>query len=445
MNKNKIIFAILGIILLGLLILLVTNLTKSQQNTNTSSAGWAFRIWILEDEVGKFQEYMTLFKDQSQSYKNKEIMVESFSDVESYKATLTAAFLSGNGPDIFLLNNSENSPLENQIMGIDPAIVSPNDFRLRFKPVFGSDLIITDENDSTIEFLKWIPAGYETLWVFYNRKYFLRPSELNTWTDFAKEIKSIWEKYNNIIPLAIWNGATVTRVGDIMQNLFVAEGWNSLTTTTDSQTRQVLEMYKQFGDRNGDNKYNILYEPSLPNMDINFFTEGRVAAMIWYPRDLIKIDAIGYQKNFLFATPFPRLTGAEKSLALHYNYFVINKDSLQSPLALDIVKFISTTQWQQAYIDIYPYYLSPEVSVFSEMWEKKILPQYNIVYKNFGEEDALLVSYNVGNNSLFHKEVWHILDLTSGYEEKFSVFKDFTTCVITKQTSLLNLSSPCKK
>jgi len=39
-------------------------------------------------------------------------------------------------------------------------------------------------------------------------------------------------------------------------------------------------MYKQFGDRNGDNKYNILYEPSLPNMDINFFTEGRVAAMI---------------------------------------------------------------------------------------------------------------------------------------------------------------------
>ena len=108
----------------------------------------------MEDEVGKFQEYMTLFKDQSQSYKNKEIMVESFSDVESYKATLTAAFLSGNGPDIFLLNNSENSPLENQIMGIDPAIVSPNDFRLRFKPVFGSDLIITDENDSTIEFLK---------------------------------------------------------------------------------------------------------------------------------------------------------------------------------------------------------------------------------------------------------------------------------------------------
>ena len=154
MNKNKIIFAILGIILLGLLILLVTNLTKSQQNTNTSSTGRAFRIWILEDEVGKFQEYMTLFKEQSQSYKNKEIMVESFSDVESYKETLTAAFLSGNGPDIFLLNNSENSPLENQIMGIDPAIVSPNDFRLRFKPVFGSDLIITDENDSTIEFLK---------------------------------------------------------------------------------------------------------------------------------------------------------------------------------------------------------------------------------------------------------------------------------------------------
>jgi len=55
---------------------------------------------------------------------------------------------------MFVLNNSETSPLENQILGIDPAKVSPNDFRLRFKPIFGNDLIISDSSDETVEFLK---------------------------------------------------------------------------------------------------------------------------------------------------------------------------------------------------------------------------------------------------------------------------------------------------
>gem|GEM_PF-5886428 len=38
--------------------------------------------------------------------------------------------------------------------------------------VFGDDLIQVLEEDSTVEFLKGIPLGYETLGIFFNRRYF---------------------------------------------------------------------------------------------------------------------------------------------------------------------------------------------------------------------------------------------------------------------------------
>lgn len=42
-------------------------------------------------------------------------------------------------------------------------------------------------------------------------------------------------------------------------------------------------------------------------MDIDYFAEGSVAAMLGYPRDLNTIASIGYQNSLLFASPFPYL------------------------------------------------------------------------------------------------------------------------------------------
>ena len=108
-------------------------------------------------------------------------------------------------------------------MGINPAVVSPNEFRQNFKPVFSEDLILTDESDSTVEFLKGIPLGYEVLGVYYNRKYFLRPSEMTTWSNVTKEVKNISNKHTKIIPIALGNGAGITRFSDIIVSLLALE------------------------------------------------------------------------------------------------------------------------------------------------------------------------------------------------------------------------------
>ena len=443
MNTNKLIFSLLGILIFIGVIFLALNL-RAWGNKTINTGNTDLKIWILSDEKEKFIEYLNTFKSSNPSYANRNFIVESFEDETVYYNTLVASIFSWEGPDVFVINNSETSVLENQILWIPPTIISPNDFRLRFKPVFWVDLIIKDETDETVEFLKGVPAWYEALWIFYNRKYFLRPSEMKTWTNFSKEIKNIWEKYSKIIPIGLWNGSGVSRVADIMQAFFVLEWVETLGETNVTETRQVMAMYSAFGQNDGDNWYSGISGSFTDETDIDFFTQGDIAAMVWYPRDLVAINDIGYQKSFLFATPFPWYAGEEKKAAINYNSFVINKNTELPNTALALLQYMSSVWWQQAFVDTFPYYLSPTVSVELAMLEKKILPEYNIVYKNFMDESTQLVSYNSWNKISFDREIKNIADMKFGHDEAFSDLRSFLICSTTKQQTLLNLSSPCR-
>ena len=41
----------------------------------------------------------------------------------------------------------------------------------------------------------------------------------------------------------------------------------------DAKARQVLAMYNEFGQKNGDNRYSILSAPFVEHTDIEFFTQ----------------------------------------------------------------------------------------------------------------------------------------------------------------------------
>lgn len=444
MNKNKIIFSILWVITLILVSIVASNLAKGNDNDAGERKSGSFSIWILEDSVGSFSQYLDVFKELYPAYRNINISVESFEDSSTYNNALTSSVVSGKAPDIFMLSNSETSPFEDQTLAINPAVISPNEFRTNFATVFGEDLILTDSEDQTIEYLKWVPAWFEILGIFYNRKYFLRPSEMTTWGDIAKEVKTISEKYSNIIPVALGNGSWVSRAGDIIKTLFWLEWARSLTDISENQQKQVLAMYQEFGQRDGDNRYNILSAPFVRDTDIEFFTQWDTAAMIWYPRDIFTIDKIWYQKSFLFASPFPHYAWEQNDTPIKYNYFTINKDSRQVDLALAFLSFVASQQGQQAYVDTFPYYLSPELSVAANMSEKKILSNYNIVYKNFLADGVNLVSFNTWNGPIFEREVKNLLDIESWSNERFKKLKSFLICSSTKYSTLLNLSSSCK-
>lgn len=166
---------------------------------------------------------------------------------------------------------------------------------------------------------------------------------------------------------------------------------------------------------------------------------------MWSPRDLFEIDQIGYQKNFLFATHFPQHSANEANpkIAIEYNFFALNKDSDNISMAQDFLLYWVSSQWQQSYIDTFPYYLSPSITINAGMSEKKILSDYNIVYKNFMPEWAQLSAFNYGDITVFDSQIRNILQIEFRPEESLNSLSSYITCMTTKHSTWLNLSSPC--
>jgi hypothetical protein len=80
--------------------------------------------------------FLGSFKEQYPQYENTNIIVESFSDATTYEKAFFSAAFQGVAPDIFVLENTDRSPLTTQFQPLDPSIIAPNTFRLAFKTLF---------------------------------------------------------------------------------------------------------------------------------------------------------------------------------------------------------------------------------------------------------------------------------------------------------------------
>lgn len=439
MSPNKIVFAILGAIILGLIVMLALQLNRGPavRSGGVSSSG-DMSIWIIWESLWDFESYVTAFKKAYPQYENRRIQIESFENRSNYYDVLTASIVTGNAPDIFMLHNTETSPLKNQVLGIDPAKLSPSDFRLRFKPVFARDLIIESEDDSSVEFLSWVPVWYQSLGLIYNRRYFLKPSELETWGKLSFELTDV-QKRSNIVPLALWDGTSITQAPLILSNLLVQEGVENIATTSSSDARQAFAKYTNIPAW-----YDDLALNSPSKTDIEFFTEGSVASMFGTPKDLARIADIGYQSSLLFVSPFPDSESGKSKQAISYEYFVISKDTNHLALAEDFLSYTASSEGQKTYLELFPANLPATTEGELELAEKKIIPKFNVVYKNFLKPEAELVSYRVEDKWAFDLWVRQIWDTRWNYESAFWALKARIVCQTNKYKTFENLSSPCQ-
>jgi len=127
----------------------------------------------------------------------------------------------------------------------------------------------------------------------------------------------------------------------------------------------------------------------------------------------MKIDEIGYQSSFLYASPLPSYAGTPKTQAINYRYMVVNKDSQNSQFAQDFLVYLSSEEGQSKISEVYPYYLPAHIAVETDLLERKIYPDFNIVYKNFVSDDTQFMSFNVGDNILYREKLYDILEMDS--------------------------------
>lgn len=442
MNKNKIIFWIIGVILFIVFVYTIINLNKNSNTSNNKA--WKFNIWILWNKIDSTEKIINNFKKLNPEYSNINIKIEEFENFDDYSYALMSSIFSGKAPDIFMLNNNEkDSIFSNQIVWINPESINPNDFRKKYKGIFADDLI---SSSWSTEKLIWLPVWYETLWIFYNRRY-VKDSELSSIAWLNNIVADLKDKYPDIIPIGIWNWSTVFWVADIITQFFMLDEWIlSLNDLTSKKSIQWLSSYFVYWDEGWYNGYDSRFDElsNLWQTSVDLFSKWETFMVVWYPSLINQIAEKWFSKNFLLASPFPHYSTNEWKSLVNYNYFVINKDSQEQNLANDFLAYLSTDVWALDYLSYFPYYLPALLSLESDKLEQKINPNYNMVLSDFYNPDYELSSFNKWIKTLYDKGIISILDNASNYDKSFLKLRESILCKAQKIITLENLSVVCE-
>lgn len=444
MNNKKIIFLwILWAILFIIIAILIVVTMSNDNNKNTKVAANDFKIWILDDSVEDFNLFIEDFKRDT-GLKNVSITVESFSDYNEYNKALASAIIKWEAPDLYMLNNNEKSIFLENAIWIDPNIISPDDVRTYFKPFFGDDLIISSgEGDEKNEFLVWIPFGFETLWLYYNFKRVNDVKKLWSFPKLQEVISDFNENKSWFTALWVWLWTTVKNSEDIITQFIMSSWMKDINWLWASNIRSSFSEYFNYAlwENNYIRDHDILYKNSRTNLD--YFVDWKIAMIFGYPRMINDIADIWFSKNFLRVTNFPDFIN-ESEILVNYNYFVLNKNSLNKALAYEFLNYLFSEEGEKAYISHFKYYLPARISAYSELKDNKIHDDFHVKLKDFYNTEAIYSSFNKWLKDVYDREIVPIIDSDVGYLERVSSFASSLKCKSFKVINLENLSSNCE-
>jgi ABC-type glycerol-3-phosphate transport system substrate-binding protein len=452
MNKNKIIFGILWGIIVLLLLVGVMYMNASTKTTNTGTkVNGPISIWIIGDSKDVFQQIVSDFKAQNKEFWSANVNIESFSNLEEYNLALSSSFIKGKSPDIFVLNSNESSQFEDQITGLSPTIFNPQDFRKNFKEFFGEALIKStpnptgDKSAAPVEFVVWVPVWYETLGIFFNRRFF-QAKDMTSWSNISEAARLISEKNSTMIPIALWNGSVTPYASDIISQFFLLDGFSSLEAVEWKKMKESLATYLSYGDANGDNKFNTRTTELINSGKnaLHMFSRDDTAAVVGYPRMINEIEALWFKKTFLLAAPFPHYSLTDGKTLVNYNYFVINKNTKNYAFSEKFLTYLASESWAKKYLSVYPYYLPAMINLEAELFSQKIHPSFNIVLKDF-YSDTTFWTFNKSVWYLYDTEMIKVLDDSVNAISRFETVKKILLCKSKKILNLSNLSIKCEE
>lgn len=441
-SRNKIIFFIISwIVIFFVIVIIIIMLVKwNWTSQNPSNSGKNFTIWMVWDDWDT-SDFINNFK--TKAWVKNEIIVENFNSYEDYTLALTHAISSWRAPDIFVLNNNEkNSLFENQVLGISPEVLSVDYFRKNYKIFIAEQLISKTEN--WVEFLIGLPVWYETLWIFYNKR-FINSSDVDSFSSIKNAISRIKQKNPNSVPFAIWNGSAVDFSEDILTQFILSE-WQerSISSLSAKAIKSWIAIYSLFWDADSENAYNSrLNEMKLANQTwVDLFSRGDTFMLAWYPRLVNKIDKIWFLPSFLFAKPFPSDSFSKASL-INYNYFVVNKDSKNIDLAEKFISYLASQEGSEAYFKTFPYYLPANTLFEDTNFSSKIHPKYNVKLWDFYDDSLNYTSFDKGIKTIYDEKIKNIIDEPQDAVDNFITLQKELVCKINKIINQTELSKSC--
>ena len=349
-------------------------------------------IWGTWDDSDVYQKIISDFKREHGNVKN--INYKKFpcneAECQDYLREVVQGLAAGNGPDIFMVNNTWIPAQKDKMLSLDEVnakleeagnekIMTLRDYGETFMPVAKKDLVSKDSDG--VERIYGVPLWIDTLAVFYNRDMFnmagLAPPPKNwTWQQitpqgasfesYASKMTSI-DQYGTIkrAGAAIGYGKNVDRAPDILSVLMmqmgspiVDESWSAVFTNRIASSdgsyfspgEAALAFYTNFSSKS---QTSYTWNKEMWN-SVDLFYAGQVGMMINYSHRIQTIQAKAPNLNVGIA-PLPQVRENVKpvNFASYWAMAVSKQAATQDQKAIEcwnFLKFLTDKDQSEAYV-----------------------------------------------------------------------------------------------
>ncbi len=263
---------------------------------------------------------------------------------DTYRKELLDALASGQGPDIFMVNNLWVPEFGDKIVpapsNTDPKIINEQKFRNNFVDTAGTDFI----NEGKIY---GVPLSVDSLALYYNKDLFNQAGIANppkTWNEFINDAIMLTkvDSFGNINQsgAALGTAYNINRSTDILNLIMLQNG----TTMMDKNGKvafgssiyganssaggaiypgeEALNFYTQFANSRS---FNYTWNSNM-HYSIDAFSEGTTAMMINYSWNIDTVASKSPKLNFAIA-PVPQFENKPAVNVANYWGFVVAKNA----------------------------------------------------------------------------------------------------------------------
>lgn len=297
------------------------------------------------------ENFQPLFTAYQQLHPNVQI-VYTKKDITTYSDDVLKALASGNGPDIFSINNAWLPQYKDKVAPATTTTFSFTDYKNAFVDAAVNDFTINRQ-------VYGVPLYVDSLGLYYNKDILGSASIATppkTWEELSADVQKIKRAdrtgYFTLSGLAAGTNANVNRAVDILYLLMLQQG--TIPYSPDfsqpifAQSQQQNGQYTNPGLA-GLNFYTSFANPGSSNYNwnsrsdysIDAFANGRAAFLYSYSYTAAGIKQKNPNLNFDVASvPQPNLNDPAVNFANYWGE-VVSKQSKNSAVAWDFLKFLS--------------------------------------------------------------------------------------------------------
>ena len=380
MSPKKILFFTIVWIIFISIIIAVAYVSGQKKQTNTAQG--SIKIWITDGTSESYAPLIEWFKKYAKEYAKTEIIVEKqTNDADRYRTILLSTLIEWSGPDIFMLHSWEDAILETKIEPITSDFLDFSDFDKKYDDIFQDLLVSSGSWRNKKIALLWVPLGYETLGVFYNKS--LMREVPKTWNDLENLYKT------NEVDIHMSNiGLSPTYTPNMVDILPIwfngadAKSYADITNTTDSISSYLK--YASLSTGNGTTQWTVNTIGGSLNEEKNemakekfttfdLFMRGKIAMIVGYPSLVLELEKSSKRawsdtvSSTILTDRLPQMSNQSNANIGRYTYFGISKYTKNGQASLKFVEYLLTPEAERLFSNEYPYLIPAQSDFYTSV------------------------------------------------------------------------------